>query len=248
MSILGASKGTTLGYAPDSMSIASDALSAVGGYLRRNPTEITRAIRNLIGLRAGVPVDALRWLMEQAAKGGNIEDPVITEVPPGLRITASVDLMKTPVRASAVVYIDRVRLDEDQIRLDVRLEEIWMEVIGDAVSPVAALLRSGALDLSQPGELAKYMDLPPVIVEARDNKLSLDLMRDPKIGENPIVRQALSVVTPLVTMHGIESDDDHLNIVFRALPKGMGSAAGAIRTHLFQPGIRRVRRLLPSFM
>lgn len=230
------------------MSIASKAFSAASGYLRRNPTELTRAVRNLLGLRAGVPVDALRWLMEQAAKGGKIEDPVITEVPPGLRVTASVDLMKTPVRASAVVFIDRVRLDPDQIRIEVRLEEIWVEVIGEAHGPVAALLRSGALDLSKPGELAKYMDLPPVIVEARDNRLALDLMREPKIGENPMVRQALSLITPLVTMHGIESDEDHLNIVFRALPQGVGSAAGALRTHLFQPGFRRVRALLPSFL
>lgn len=230
------------------MSIASNAFSAATGYLRRHPSEATRAIRNLIGLRAGVPIDALRWLMEQAAKGGKIEDPVITEVSPGLRVTASVDLMKTPVRASAVVYIDRVRLDTDQIRLDVRLEEIWVEVIGDATTPVAALLRSGALDLSKPGELAKYMDLPPVIVEARDNRLSIDLMREPKIGDNPLVRQALAVVTPLVTMHGIESDDEHLNIVFRALPQGIGSAASAVRTHLFQPGFRRVRALIPSFL
>ena len=230
------------------MSIASKAFSAAGGYLRRHPGEITRAIRNLVGLRAGLPIDALRWLMDQTAKGGKIGDPVITEVPPGLRVTANVDLMKTPVRASAVVFIDRILLDPDQIRMEVRLEEIWMEVIGEATGPVAALLRSGALDLSKPGELAKYMDLPPVIVEARDNRLSLDLMREPKIGENHAVRRALSLVTPIVTMHGIESHDDHLNIVFRALPRGVGSAASAVRTQLFQPGFRRVRRLLPSFL
>lgn len=230
------------------MSIASRALSAATGYLRRHPTEIGRAARNLIGLRAGIPVDALRWLMDQAAKGGKIEDPVITEVPPGLRVTASVDLMKTPVRASAVVFIDRVQLDPDQIRMVIRLEDIWMEVIGESTGPVAALLRSGALDLSKPGELAKYMDLPPVIVEAKDNKLTLDLMREPKIGENPVVRQALSVITPLLTMHGIESDDDHLNVVFRALPQGVGPAASALRTHLLTPGLSRVRALIPSFL
>jgi hypothetical protein len=230
------------------MSMASMALSAAGSYIRRNPSEVSRALRNLVGLRAGIPVDALRWLMEQAAKGGKIEDPVITEVPPGLRVTANVDLMKTPVRASAIVFIDRVRIDPEQIRLDVRLEEIWMEVIGESHSPVAALLRSGALDLSKPGELAKYMDLPPVIVEARDNRLSLDIMREPRIGQNPIVRQALSILTPLMTMHGIETDDDHLNLVFRALPQGVGAAATAVRTHLFNPGFRRVRALLPSFL
>lgn len=205
-------------------------------------------MRNLVGLRWGVPVDALRWLMEQAAKGGKIEDPVITEVPPGLRVTASVDLMKTPVRASSVVYIDRVILDSDQLKMVVRLEEIWMEVIGDSTTPVAALLRSGALDLSKPGELAKYMDLPPVIVDATDNKLTLDLLREPKIGDNPVVRQALSVITPFVTMYNINADEDHLNVEFRAFPRGMGEAAGALRTHLLRPGFKRVRGLIPSFL
>jgi hypothetical protein len=228
--------------------MASRALSAAGNYLRRNPSEIRRAIRNLMGLRAGLPVDALRWLMEQAAKGGKIGEPVITEVPPGLRVTANVDLMKTPVRASAVVFIDRVKIDPEQIRMEVRLEEIWMEVIGDSHTPVAALLRSGALNLSKPGDLAKHMDLPPVIVDAQGNRLVLDLMREPKIGKNPVVRQALAVVTPLVTMHGIEADEDHLNIVFRTLPQGVGSAAVAIRTHLLSPGIDRVRAFLPAFI
>jgi hypothetical protein len=229
------------------MSIAQRALSAASGYLRRHPAEIARATRNLVGLRAGIPIDALRWLMDQAAEGGKIQDPVITEVSPGLRVTASVDLMKTPVRASAVVYIDRVALDSDQIKLVVRMEEIWVEVIGDSSTPVAALLRSGALDLSKPGELAKYMDLPPVIVEAKDNRVTLDLMREPRIGDNPVVRQALAVITPLVTMHGVESDDEHLTVVFRALPRGVGTAASALRTHLLSPGLSRVRRLLPSF-
>ncbi|MBZ0121002.1 MAG: hypothetical protein K8H88_28665 [Sandaracinaceae bacterium] len=230
------------------MSIAQRALSAAGDYLRRNPGEISRTIRSLMGLRAGVPVDAIRWLLEEVSKGGKIEDPVVTEVPPGLRVTASFDLMKTPVRGSSVVFIDRVVLSPDQIRIEVRLEEIWMEVIGESHSPIAALLRSGALDLSKPGNLAKHMELPPVIVEARDNKLAVDLMKDPKIGDNPIVRQALAIVTPLVTMHGIESDEDHLNIVFRALPTGARAAAGALRTHLFRPGLQRVRAFLPRFV
>jgi hypothetical protein len=228
------------------MSIATRALTDVGLYLRRNPTELPRTLRNLLGLRAGLPVDALRWLMNRAAEGGKIQDPVITEVPPGLRVTASVDLMKTPVRASAVVYIDRVTVDADRFRMELRLEEIWLEVIGESQSPVAALLRSGALDLSKPGELAKHMDLPPVIVDAEDNRLSIDILKVPTIGENPAVRRVLSLLTPLITMYGIETDDDHLHVVFRAFPQGVGPAAQAVRQHLVRPSIKRVRGLLPS--
>lgn len=229
------------------MSIGRQALEAAGQYLRRRPQEIPRVLRDLLGLRLGVPLDALRWLLERAAKSGKLKDPVLTEVPPGMRFTASVDLMKTPVRASAVVYIDRMVITPAQIRIEVRLEEIWMEVEGDAQGPVAALIKSGALDLSKPGNLAKYMPLPPTVIEARDNKIVLDLMRDPKIGGNPVVQRALSLVTPMVTASGVETDEDHLEVKFRPLPEGFLPAASALRRHLLSPGLKRVKQLLPSF-
>lgn len=229
------------------MSLRRQALTAATDYLRRRPTEVTRALSSLIGLRASVPLDALRWLLERTAKSGKLKDPVLTEVPPGIRFTASFDAMKTPLRASAVVYIDRMAITPEQIRVEVRLEEIWAEVQGDAVGPVAALLKSGALDLSKPGNLAKYLPLPPTVIETRDNRIVLDLMKDPKIGENKRVRRALSLISPVVTAYGLETDDDHLDVVFRPLPEGILPAASAIRNHLLRPGVRRVRALLPSF-
>ena len=167
------------------MSLGRQALEAAGSYLRKNPQEVTRVIWNLMGLRVGVPLDALRWLLERVARSGSVKDPVLTEVPPGIRLTATFDLMKTPIRGSAVVYIDRMVITPAQIRIETRLEEIWMEVQGDAQGPVAALIKSGALDLSKPGNLAKYMPLPPTVVEARDNRIVVDLMKDPKIAGNP---------------------------------------------------------------
>jgi hypothetical protein len=228
------------------MSLGRQALEAAGAYLRKNPQEITRAIWNLIGLRVGVPLDALRWLLERVAKSGKVKDPVLTEVPPGMRLTATVDLMKTPVRASAVVYIDRMVITPAQIRIETRLEEIWMEVQGDASGPVAALLKSGALDLSKPGNLAKYMQLPPTVVEARDNRIVVDLMKDPKIAQNPVLQRALSLVTPVVTAYALETDGDHLEVMFRPLPDGLRPAASAIRRHLVRPGLQRIRGLLPG--
>lgn len=223
------------------------AFEAAGSYLRRRPQEVTRAIWNLLGLRVGVPLDALRWLLERAAKSGKLKDPVLTEVPPGIRFTGTVDAMNTPLRASAVIYIDRMVITPEQIRIELRLEEIWAEVLGDAVGPIAALLKSGALDLSKPGNLAKYLPLPPTVVETRDNKIVLDLMKDKKIAGNPAVKRALSLVTPMVTAYGLETDDDHLEVMFRPLPEGLIPAASAVRRHLLSPGLRRVKALLPSF-
>lgn len=228
------------------MSLGRQAFEAASNYLRRNPQELTRSLWSLLGLRVGVPLDALRWLLERVARSGKVKDPVITEVPPGIRLTATFDLMSTPVRASAVVYIDRMVITPAQIRIETRLEEIWMEVQGDAQGPVAALLRSGALDLSKPGNLAKYMALPPTVVEARDNRIVVDLMKDPKIAGNPMVQRVLPLITPVVTAYALETDDDHLEVTFRPLPDGLRPAASAIRRHLVRPGMRRIRALLPG--
>ena len=228
------------------MSLGRQALEAAGTYLRKNPQEVTRVIWNLMGLRVGVPLDALRWLLERVARSGSVKDPVLTEVPPGIRITATFDLMKTPIRGSAVVYIDRMVITPAQIRIETRLEEIWMEVQGDAQGPVAALIKSGALDLSKPGNLAKYMPLPPTVVEARDNRIVVDLMKDPKIAGNPMLQRVLPLITPMVTAYALETDDDHLEVMFRPLPEGLRPAASAIRRHLLRPGIRRIRGLLPG--
>ena len=50
---------------------------------------------------------------------GNAEllarDESLIVVPPGVRVSASLDLMGTPVRASAVVYVERVRANEQEV-------------------------------------------------------------------------------------------------------------------------------------
>lgn len=228
------------------MSFGRKALDAASGYIRRNPQEVSRAVWNLLGLRVGVPLDALRWLLEHVAKSGKLKDPVLTEVPPGIRITATVDAMKTPLRFSAVVYIDRMVITPEQLRIETRMEDIWLEVQGDVQSPVAALIKSGALDLSKPGNLAKYLPLPPMVVEARDNRIVVDLMKDEKIAANPMIRRILPLITPVVTAYGLETDDDHLEVMFRPLPDGLVPAASAIRRHLVRPGLQRIRALLPG--
>lgn len=228
------------------MSMQKQAMDAARKYIQKRPQEITRALWNLLGLRVGVPLDAIRWALESAEKQGKVKDPVVTEVPPGLRVTATVDAMKTPLRVSAVAYIDRMSITPTEIRIELRLEEIWAEVLGDSIGPVAALIKSGALDLTKPGNLAKYLPLPPVVIEAKDNRIVLDLMKDPKIAGNPRVRRILSLITPVVTAHGLETDSDHLELSFRPLPEGVRPAASAIRRHLLSPGLKRIRGFLPG--
>jgi hypothetical protein len=226
------------------MSLAQAALDAARGYLKTHPEEITRAVRNAFGLRLGVPLQALRWLGRQAEKSGKVEDLRIDSIPPGIKVGASLNLMGTPLRASAVIYIDRIVFNEDELTVALRLEDVDLKLNGNAETPVAALIKSGALDLSRPGTLVGFMPKRnPVIAEARDNRIVLDLMRDPKIGKNPLVRSAVAVLTSFVTLQNVQADESHLDISFRALPVGLRGAARSVRSHVVLPGIGR---LLPG--
>jgi hypothetical protein len=67
----------------------------------------------------------------------------------------------------------------------------------------------------------------------------LDLMRDPNIGKNPLVRRAVSLLTAFVTLHGVETDTRHLDIAFRALPTGVGGAVRSLRNNIVLPSMSR---------
>lgn len=216
------------------------AFGAARKYLGSHPEEIGRAIRSAFGLRVGVPLPALRYLGRQLEKQGKVSDLKIDAAPPGIRVAANVDLMHTPVRAGAIVFIDRIAFSGEEMTLTVRLEEVSLKLNGDSQTPVAALIKSGALDVSKPGDLAAGMPLPPVVAEARDNRITLDFMRDPKLASNELVRAFLSLLTSFVTLHTVETDSNHLDIGFRALPKGVFGAARAVRQHLVTPAIGRL--------
>jgi len=217
-----------------------ETVDAVRSYLRLHPEELGRAVRSALGLRFGVPIAALRWLGQQAERTGKLEDFQIDSVPPGLRLSGNVDAMNTPIRASAVIFVERVVFNDEELTVALRLEEVMLKLNGDSDSPVAALIKSGALDLSNPGTLLNFMPgRSPVVAEANGNRIVLDLMRDAKIGKNPLVRRAVSLLTSFVTLHGVETDTKHLDIAFRALPTGLGGAAQALRKNLVLPSMSR---------
>ena len=206
-----------------------------------HPEELGRAVRSALGLRFGVPLAALRWLGQQAERSGKVEDFLIDSVPPGIRLAGNIDLMNTPLRAGAIIFIERVVFNDEELTVALRLEEVMLKLNGDSDSPIAALIKSGALDLSNPGTLVNFMPgRSPVLAEANGNRIVLDLMRDPKIGNNPLVRRAVSLLTSFVTLHGVEADTKHLDIAFRALPTGLGGAAQSVRKNIVLPSMSRL--------
>jgi hypothetical protein len=207
-------------------------LNAAGSYLRDHPEEILRALRGLLGLRMGVPLDALRYLARELAGGKKApKDVVLEPAPPGLRAQMTVDAMGTPLRVSLVVTADEVHVGAERVAIVVRISDLSLKVLDDAAtSPIAALIKSGALDLSKPGNLVGFMPKrPPMLVDAKDDTITLDLLKMPKIGENRRVRKILAVVTPVLEVRAIRTRDDHLDLHLRANPSRVTEAIGAAR-------------------
>jgi len=135
------------------------------------------------------------------------------------------------VRAHAAIRFEELDLGAEQLRIVLRLSDVKMEALGASDSPVAALLKSGALDLSKPGNLANFLPKrPAALVEAKDDKLVLDLMKVPKIAENGRLRRILGVVTPVLHLKELRVEDDHIVLSWRPRPAGLGAAVMALRT------------------
>lgn len=210
---------------------ARTVVNAAVDYIRRNPDEIVKAAINAAGLRFGVPLAALRYLSSQAKLPRKApQDIEIGSAPPALRISLSVDAMGTPVRASAAIKIDEIDLSPGAMRIGIKLSDVKLALLGESDSPVATLIKSGALDLSKPGNLVKFLPKrPSAIVEADGDRIVVDLMNVPAVSGNSVLRRALAVVTPVMNVRAVETDRDHLYVALRASPRGLPRAIAALR-------------------
>jgi hypothetical protein len=210
---------------------ARSLVTAAVDYVRKNPDEVVRAVVNAAGLRFGVPLAALRYLTAQAKLPRKApKDIEIGSSPPALRIGLTVDAMGTALRANAAIKIDEINLGPDALRIGIRLGDVKLALIGDSQSPVATLIKSGALDLSKPGNLVKFLPKrPPAIVDAEDDRIVIDLMLVPAIANNAMLRRLLAILTPVVNIRAIETDRDHLYVALKASPSGLPRALTALR-------------------
>jgi hypothetical protein len=214
-------------------SLVKDFLRSSAAYLRQNPGEIVRAGFNATRLRFGVPVAALAWLASQA-KGKNApKDVEVGTVPPALRLGATLHAMGTILRANACIRVDEVEITPDSLRIGMRLSDVKLKVLDDSETPLATLVRSGALDLSKPGNLAKFIPKKPAaIVDADGDRIVVDLMKVPKLAGNPSFRRALRAIAPVLGVRAVETDGDHLWVALRATPAGLLESIEAVRSDI----------------
>jgi hypothetical protein len=200
-------------------------------YLREHPEELKRALKNAVALRFGLPMAAFRWALEHAPKSKLPRDLEIDAMPPGVRVAGSFELMRTPLRASAEIYVERVAAGPEELTVELRLANTELKLLDESVeNPLSTLLRSGALDLSKPGNLVAYMPKrPAMLASAQGDRIVLDLMRHPKLASDRRLRRLLGVIAPLLRVEGIHTDDDHLDVALRAFPEGVAQAFSGVR-------------------
>jgi hypothetical protein len=213
---------------------ARSLLNAAVDYVRKNPDELLKAAINAAGLRFGVPIAGIRWVTSRAELPKKApKDIDIGSAPPAVRVGLSVDAMGTPVRASAAIRVDEIDLSPESLRVGMRLSDVKLALLTESDAPVATLIKSGALDLSKPGNLVKFLPKKPaVIVEADGDRIVIDLMKVPALAGNNRLRRVLAVLTPVMNVRAVETDHDHLYVALKASPRGLPRAIAALRSSL----------------
>jgi hypothetical protein len=200
-------------------------------YVTSHPEELIRVAKNVALARVGLPLEIVRFLLSQISGRKAPKNVVIEAVPPGIRFAATVNVMKTDLRAGATLFIDRVRISRHEMRFEIRLTDVLLEVLGDSDSPIAALIKSGSLDLSKPGNLVSFMPKSlPSLVEAKDDRIVIDLLRDPKLARK--ASRLAGWLTPVLSVKSIETESDHLDVYLDWFPQGVGAVIAAVREQL----------------
>ncbi len=205
------------------------ALRSAGRFMVRNPFSLLTVAKHAVGMRVAIPLDVLRWVIANTPPGKKAPtDIAITARPPAIQVGATIEMMGTKLRASTSVTVEELRVDAEDMTVRLRLDDTDMKVLDRSETPIAGLIRSGALDLSKPGNLVKFMPKkPPILAEAKDNILVLDLMQVPKLANNYRLRQVLRRVTPVMNVSALGTDGDFLIISLKATPSGLPRALSA---------------------
>ena len=195
-------------------------------YLLSHPEFLLRSVLHAARMRLGVPLDALRWLLEKATRGRLPADLELLPVPPGLHLSATVDVMGTKLGVAATINVESVLFSNESIRVEVRIRDLSIKAPPD--SPMAPMI--GMMDLSRPGDLLNFMPAKPAIILDADGDLFvLDLMKLPKLKKNPLARRIVAAASEVLAIRELRVEEDLLVVGFRAMPFGLLAALGHLK-------------------
>ena len=141
----------------------------------------------------------------------------------------TLELMNAKFSASSLVFVEGIRVSAEELRIELRFGEVSIQLLDESSSPLAALLRSGALDLTKLGNLIAVMPKrPEFLVEAWGDRVVLDLKRHPKFSSERAAL-LLRLITPILTVTQVSTDAEHLDVQLKLFSDGVQAAVDAFR-------------------
>lgn len=206
-----------------------DALRSCQRYLRSHPTTVLSMARRAIKREIALPLDAIRWALEQVLTGDKAPERLdLISRDPAFGVRAAFEVMGNRLSAAASIRLRELRADADRLVLVLQFSQVEASA-DDPKSNIGKLLASGALNLAKPADLLKFAPKKPaIVVGGSGDTLELDLLQVPALARNKVFRKALAALTPVVDIRDVRTEADWLIIEVMPTLRGIPAAARAV--------------------
>jgi hypothetical protein len=199
-------------------------------YVRKNPFAVLQAAREAARMRLTIPLDLVRWGLGKI-QSKSVGEFSVASVPPGVKLGLVAHVMGNSLRVGAVVTVDQLELGPGILRATLRVNGLTVEPQGIVAGPIQALLSSGAIDLSKPGNLLGFLPKKPALIEeAHEDRFVLDLLKVGALRDNATLRRVLTLLGPVLAIRDVQTHDDALLIGLRVHPSGIPLLLAALRS------------------
>jgi hypothetical protein len=201
-------------------------------YAASHPRLVGDIARHALNRRLAIPLDLVRWAVTLIPAGDKApKDVTVIPQPPALGLGATANIMGTELRVDAALVIDAIDATTESVKVTLRIKDLRASVLNNLQGNLAKLLASGALNLSKPASLLNFVPKrPPAILEAKEDRFVIDLLKFPQLAANPAFQKALRTVTPVLAIGDIRTEGDLLVIGLRANPRGLRESIAGLRS------------------
>jgi hypothetical protein len=195
-------------------------------YLSSHPMMLFEAARNAARLELSIPIDLLRWAIDQRPRGKGPTRIELVEADPALGLALTVDLYGTKIDVGARVDIASIENAGESLTVTLRVSDLT--VVAPKDSPAAMMI--GSMDLSKPGNLMNMMPQKHgALVSAKDDTFVIDLYKIPALAKNVQLRRALAALS-FVRIDHVQARNNLLVIGLDVSPTGIPAALGRARS------------------
>jgi hypothetical protein len=207
-------------------------LKSAGRYAASNPRLVGDIARHALSRRLAIPLDLVRWAVTLIPGGDKApKDVTVIPQPPALGLGATSNIMGTELRVDASLVIDAIDATTEAVKITLRVKDLRASVLNNLQGNLAKLLASGALNLSKPASLLNFVPKrPPAILEAKDDRFVIDLLKFPQLAANAAFQKALRTVTPVLAIGDIRTEGDLLVIGLRTNARGLRESLAGLRS------------------